>query len=78
MECAIPCGIRVYTDTELWTNALRTNRKGGLPMLWLIVGLIVTASMILLLACESHDTDWVEWRHPPEDDDGIREDDEDE
>jgi hypothetical protein len=46
-------------------------------MLWLIVGLIVTASMILLLALESHDTDWVEWRHPPEDDGGIREDDAD-
>ena len=46
-------------------------------MLLLIVGLIVTASMTLLLACESHDTDWVEWRHPPEDDDdGITEDDE--
>ena len=46
-------------------------------MLWLIVGLIVTASMILLLACESQDDGWVEWRHPPEDDDGIREDDAD-
>lgn len=46
-------------------------------LLWLIVGLVVTASMILLLALESHDTDWVEWRHPPEDDDGIREDDAD-
>ena len=49
-------------------------------LLWLIIALVVTASMILLLGCESHDTDWVKWRHPPEsdDDDGIREDDEDE
>lgn len=48
-------------------------------MLWLIIALVVTASMILLLACESQDDGWVEWRHPPEnDDDGIREDDKDE
>ena len=46
-------------------------------LIWLTIGLVVTGSMILLLALESHDTDWVEWRHPPEqDDDGIREDDE--
>lgn len=47
-------------------------------LLWLIVGLVVTASMILLLACESDGDGWIEWRHPPEpeDDDGIREDDE--
>lgn len=44
---------------------------------WLIVGLVVTGAMILLLACESDGDGWIEWRHPPEDDDdGIREDDE--
>lgn len=47
-------------------------------LLWLIIGLVVTASMILLLACESDGDGWIEWRHPPEDDDGIREDDADE
>lgn len=47
-------------------------------MLWLIIALVVTASMIMLLACESQDDGWIEWRHPPEDDDdGIREDDAD-
>ena len=31
MEDAIPCGIRVYTDTELWTNTLSANRGGCCP-----------------------------------------------
>lgn len=45
-------------------------------MLWPIVALVCIASMILLMAT-ARDADWVEWRHPPEDDGGIREDDAD-
>lgn len=44
-------------------------------LLWPIVALVCIASMILLMAT-ARDADWVEWRHPPQNDDGITEDDE--
>ena len=47
-------------------------------MLWPIVALVCIAALAIMLVLGAYDGDWMEWRHPPEDDGGIREDDKDE
>ena len=45
-------------------------------MLWPIVALVCIAALAIMLVLGAYDGDWVEWRHPPQNDDGITEDDE--
>ena len=77
MEGAIPCGIRVYTDTELSQVSLSKQKKenGGRSMdaeMWTLIGIICAVVVLLVYIGDRLEERWRQ-KHPPDDWDGMRE-----